>query len=82
MPNDSVLTRVVKSTKLQLDDDFNIIDPEAQLRKQQSVENLKQSLSAARSRQQWLLDDLHDCTEEIKELEETLKGYGEEINND
>lgn len=72
------MEQVLSKTKLELDDDFNIIDPEAELRKAEAIAATSSKIAALKSRRGWIMQDIYDIDQEIEELQETLKGYGVE----
>lgn len=67
---------IVKVTKLTLDDDFNIVDLEAEEKMRISIENLKEELISLEDRRCWVEEMLVDVDVEINEIKNTLKGYG------
>lgn len=68
--------QVVSKTKLLLDDDFNIVDPEAVERRNLRILELEEELSGLEQRRAWLLEDVWDLEQQILETKSTLKGYG------
>lgn len=68
--------QVVNKTKMELDEDFNIIDPEAEERKARRVLELQRELEELEQRRSWLLEDVWDLDKQILETKSTLKGYG------
>lgn len=60
-------------TKLQIDDDFNIIDPEVEARKQKRKAEILDSISELNSRKDWLLDEVGELESEMNELEVEFK---------
>ena len=68
--------QVVSKTKLLLDDDFNIIDPEVDIKKKEAIININNQIEELNARRSWLIEDIYDIDQEILELQETLKGYG------
>ena len=68
--------QVVSKTKLLLDDDFNIIDPEVDIKKKEAIININNQIEELNARRSWLIEDIYDIDQEILDLKETLKGYG------
>lgn len=64
---------VLNKTKLQLDDDFNIIDLEVEARKQKRKSEILDSISELSSRKGWLLDEVGELESEMNELEVEFK---------
>lgn len=64
---------VLNKTKLQLDDDFNIIDLEVEARKQKRKSEILDSISELSSRKSWFLDEVGELESEMNELEVEFK---------
>ena len=67
------MEKVLSTTKLEMDDDFNIIDPEVEARKHKRKAKILDEISDLNSRKNWLLEEVGELESEISELETEYK---------
>lgn len=65
--------KVVSKTKMQLDEDFNIIDPHAEERKLKRREKILDTIAELGRRKAWLLEEVGELDSEMNELAEEYK---------
>lgn len=65
--------KVVSKTKMQLDEDFNIIDPHAEERKLKRKEEILDTIAELGRRKAWLLEEVGELDSEMNELAEEYK---------
>ena len=70
------MEKVLSTIKLEMDDDFNIIDPRQEVRKAEAINKINNQIESLLSRKTWLMEYVYDINQEVDELRETLKGYG------
>ena len=67
------MKKVLRTTKLEMDEDFNIIDPEVEARKAERKSKILDEISDLNSRKNWLLEEVGELDSEISELETEYK---------
>lgn len=67
------MEKILSTTKLEMDDDFNIIDPEVEARKAERKSKILEEISDLNSRKNWLLEEVGELESEISELETEYK---------
>ena len=60
-------------TKLKLDEDWNIVDPEEEVKNSKKLAKISSEIAELKARRSWIMQDVYDIDEEILELEVKLK---------
>ena len=60
-------------TKLKLDEDGNIVDPEEEVKNSEKLAKISSEIAELKARRGWIMQDVYDIDEEILELEVKLK---------
>lgn len=67
------MEKVLSTTKLEMDDDFNIIDPEVEARKAARKSEILDDIANLDIRINWLMEEIGEMRSEMNELETEYK---------
>ncbi|CAM0047056.1 hypothetical protein VPHK460_0098 [Vibrio phage K460] len=67
------MEKVLRTTKLEMDDDFNIIDPEVEARKAARKSEILDDIANLDIRINWLMEEVGEMRSEMNELETEYK---------
>ena len=68
-----MMEKILSTTKLEMDDDFNIIDPEVEARKAARKSEILDDIANLDIRINWLMEEIGEMRSEMNELETEYK---------